>query len=246
MPALMKIFVRAAEDQKVVSKKENLINEAPSGAAPAAAASEEPEPAIVHAQEPRDDVSTGSSPPQLHHAEAGRLSVGASRLDEARAPTRRRQAAMSEGDEAYADWNIDLWEQHGVLSPLMQQQLRGWPSTTLFWCGKCYENVTNWLDIGDHVRSKKHRHAMANAAESSKVPELAIEHASEPREDVNVARWASHLPHAETDKVKAASSEPLGGVKSNLRHAGGARLGDRFDQNLETFGVVHSRGGEGS
>ena len=116
--------------------------------------------------------------------------------------------------EASGVWDIDLWEQHGVLSPLMQQQLRGWPSTTLFWCENCYENVTNWLDIGDHVRSKKHRHAMASAAESSKVLELAIEHASEPREDVNVARWASHLPHAETDKVRAASSEPLGGVNS--------------------------------
>ena len=138
--------------------------------------------------------------------------------------------------EASGVWDIDLWEQHGVLSPLMQRQLRGWPSTTLFWCDKCYENITNWLNVGDHVRSKQHRHAMAIAAESSKVLELAIEHASEPREDVNVARWASPLLHAETDKVRAASSEPLGGVNSILRHAGGARFDDRLDRTWKPAG----------
>ena len=136
----MKIIARAAEDLKVVSQTDNLNTEADPGIATAAAASEQPEPASVHAQEPRVDVSTGSSPPQLHHAEAGKLTVGASRLDEARAPTRRRQAAMSEGDEAYADWNIDLWEQHGVLSPLMQQQLRGWSAKNSY----SAKNVMLW------------------------------------------------------------------------------------------------------
>ena len=132
--------------------------------------------------------------------------------------------------EASGVWDIDLWEQHGVLSPLMQQQLRGWSATKYVYCETCYVIVTNWLDVGNHVRRTKHRQAMANAAESSKEPEPAIEHATEPRGEVNIGSWPSHLPHAQTGRVSAASSEPPGGAGPNLWLEGGERFGDRFVQ----------------
>ena len=112
----MQVFVRAAEDPKVVSQKENLINEADSGVAAAAAAAEKPEPAMVPAQEC--------------------------------------------GSVANDGWDIELWAQHFVLSPLLKQQLKGWTAESpadkkSFYCDLCKVIVTNWMDVAAHVGGTK-------------------------------------------------------------------------------------------
>ena len=218
VPELMKVLARAAEDLPVVSQTDNLNTEADPGIATAAAASEQPEPVSVHAQEPRVDVSTMRA--SSHSINPATIEEDAARIHAAQeeakmAPNVSEATTQAEGDEAIACWELDLWKQHGVLSPLMQQKLRGWSPQTAFYCEKCYVRITNWRDVGNHVRGKKHQQTMLNATDNAKQPEPAVEHATEPLGEATRGSWRLHWPHAQTGTGSAVSSEPSGNACSN-------------------------------